>query len=278
MSPIEPSPLLADLLRAGVRADVAEALVDAELVSLIGDVPVVMTLADDNITGRSRVLATPLGPDVPTSPEVVAEVLRAARDLNPDCDEVLFASRDAPAHPDARPHMRYVLAGPEVPVVDPPPGWSVRRAEPGDLDDVEELLYRALVNGYPDATATPDDLRGHAGSIYEAAVDAGAVFVAYRDGAFVGHVTLLSDVDDLTGDERLELFDLYLLPAGSGGGSALTSAAVRAARELGLPLRGHVSGGGDSADAVHAALLAKGWLPDTGYWVLPLGASVGSVR
>ncbi|MEJ2851893.1 MULTISPECIES: hypothetical protein [unclassified Saccharothrix] len=278
MSSTDSPTLIADLARARVLPDVAATLVAADLVPLVGGVPMVMTRADDEITGTSRVLVVPVRPDVPLPAEVVDEVLRVARDRHPDCDELLLAVRHTPAHPDARPHMRYVVAGPEVAVTAPPPGWSVRRARPADRADVEDLLVRALVRGYPGAAVGEDVFGEHARAVYEAAVDTGAVFLAHRDGAFAGHLTLLSDVDELTGEERLELFDLYLLPEGAGGGSALTSAAVRVARELGLPLRGHVSGGGASADAVHAALLAKGWLPDVGYWSLPPARPGGGVR
>ncbi|MFI9811342.1 GNAT family N-acetyltransferase [Saccharothrix variisporea] len=278
MSSTDPAPLITDLIRARVHPHVAATLVEADLVPLVGGVPMVMTRADDEITGRTRVLVVPVPSHAPLPAEAVDEVLRVARDRHPGCDELLLAARRTPVHRDARPHMRYVVAGPEIALTGPPPGWTVRRARPGDRAGVEDLLVRALVRGYPGATVTADVFGEHAGAIYEAAVDTGAVFVAHRDGAFVGHVTLLSDVDELTGDERLELFDLYLLPEGSGGGSALTSVAVRTARELGRPLRGHVSGGGDAADAVHTALLAKGWLPDLGYWSLPLTAPTGAVR
>ncbi|MBM7814480.1 GNAT family N-acetyltransferase [Saccharothrix algeriensis] len=273
-SPPDP---VADLVGRGVRAELAAELVGSDLLVRVAGEPVVLAPDADPVTGSPRVLATPLGGPVPTPP-----LVDLVRERHPGAEAVvLVLPAGAPEPATGRAYMRYVLATDALAPADPEPGWVVRRADGHDAPDVVPLLVQAMADGYrgagsPVATAA---LREHAERVFGQALAEGAVFVAHDGGGFAGHATVVPDEDELTGRPRLELFDTFVLPArrGSRASALLTSAVVRHARGLGLPLRGYVSGHDDNAARVLAKLTANGWRRDTTYWSLPLdeGRSAG---
>ncbi|WP_447007575.1 GNAT family N-acetyltransferase [Saccharothrix isguenensis] len=272
-------PDTAELRALGVAADVAELLVESDVLARVADHLVVITPEVDQVTGESRALVTFLTPSVRTRPELVEELAATAAARHPETDRlvlVLPPGSEPPTTPGGAAYMRYVLATDQLVTARPAPGWQVRRATAADADDVVPLFAAALVEGYGVAGATTEQstVDEYAAGLFDQALEAGAVFVAHDADGFTGHATVLPDQDDLTGQDRLELFDQFVLPRAHGtpAGSLLTSAAVEHARQAGLPLRGYVSGGDAGSDAVYGALLAKGWRQDTTYWSLPLSS------
>jgi GNAT superfamily N-acetyltransferase len=268
----------AELRALGVAADVAELLAGSDALVRVADHLVVITPEVDEVSGDARALVTFLSPSVHTGPDLV-ELATAAAARHPEIDRlvlVLLAGSEPPTTPGGAAYMRYVLATDRLVTARPAPGTQVRRATADDADDVVPLFAAALVDGYHLAGATTDKstVDEYAAGLFGEALEVGAVFVAHDGDGFAGHATVLPDQDDLTGQDRLELFDQFVLPRAHGTpvGSLLTSAAVEHARRVGLPLRGYVSGGDATADKVFDALLAKGWRQDTTYWSLPLSS------
>ncbi|WP_033438827.1 hypothetical protein [Saccharothrix sp. NRRL B-16314] len=269
----------AELRALGVADDVADLLAESDALARVADRLVVITPEVDDVTGDARALVTFLTSSVHTGPELVAELAVAATALHPGIDRlvlVLPPGSEPLATPGGTAYMRYVLATDRLVTTGPAPGWQVRQATADDADDVVPLFVAALVDGYRLAGVATDEstVDEYAVGLFGQALEVGAVFVAHDADGFAGHATVLPDQDDLTGRDRLELFDQFVLPRAHGtpAGSLLTSAAVEHARACGLPLRGYVSGGGPTADRVYEALVAKGWRPDTTYWSLPLSA------
>ncbi|MBB5801684.1 GNAT superfamily N-acetyltransferase [Saccharothrix ecbatanensis] len=269
----------AELRALGVAADVAELLAGSDALARVADHLVVITPEVDEVSGDARALVTFLAPSVHTGSDLVAELATAAAARHPEIDRlvlVLLAGSEPPTTPGGAAYMRYVLATDRLVTARPAPGTQVRRATADDADDVVPLFAAALVDGYRRSGSTTDQstVDDYAAELFVEALEVGAVFVAHDGDGFAGHATVLPDQDDLTGQDRLELFDQFVLPRAHGTpvGPLLTSAAVEHARRVGLPLRGYVSGGDATADKVFDALLAKGWRPDTTYWSLPLSS------
>ncbi|MDX8050907.1 GNAT family N-acetyltransferase [Lentzea sp. BCCO 10_0798] len=266
-SPPDP---VAELVGRGVRAELAAELAESGLLVRVAGEPVVLAPDADPVTGRPRVLATLLGGPVPVPP-----LTDLVRSRHPGAESVMLVLPASVPEPAAgRPYMRYLLATDALTPASEEPGWLVRRAGEGDAPDVLPLLVKAMVDGYEGAGSpvAAESLREDAERVFAQALAEGAVFVAHDDSGFAGHATVVPDEDELTGLPRLELFDTFVLPArrGSRAGALLNSAALRYARELGLPLRGYVSGHDDNAERVLARLTAHGWRRDTTYWSLPL--------
>lgn len=270
--------VLTELRERGVRADVADAMIEADVLCRVGDELLVITSGVDEMTSTPQALVTFLVAEGEIRTELVCEVVGLVVSRHPSVDQVVLsipATRAIPERSSGRPYMRYVAATDELVLREHAPGWQIRRAIASDVDDVVPLYVTAFVEGYslaegavPRAVA---EVRSR--SLFDQALADGAVFVAHGPGGFAGHATVIPDVDELTGRRRLELFDLFVLPRyrSTPAGGMLTSAAVRYAREHKLVLRGHVSGHDTNADKVLNGLLTKGWRLDTTYLLVSLG-------
>lgn len=266
------------LVSAGLTPARARDLVDAELVEVLGSAVVVLGESVEPITGEHRVLVPFGGEAVVRLPSLLAELGERARTRHADATSLVLRLPWGVEPPDgfqARLQLRYVeIEGrPEAAV--PPPGWSVEPYHDGHRKDVGDLLLRALVEGYrtvgpgpagTDLTALVADMLDRVGADV-------TIFCAAHRGRFVGHSTVVWDEDDLSGDRRPELFDVFVLPEdrGSPAGRLLVAAARAWAAGQGLSLRGHVVGDDANAEGVAARLVRQGWRPAESYWSIPLG-------
>lgn len=266
-----------ELRELGVQADVADAIVQADMLCRSGDELLVISSAIDEVTASSQALVTFLVAEGEIRAGLVRDVVGLATSRHPTASQVVLsmpATRVVSEQLSARPYMRYVVATDELVLREPAPEWKIRRAVARDAGDVVPLYVTAFVEGYAGAgTSVPlaeAEVRGQ--SLFGCALADGAVFVAYGPDGFAGHATVIPDVDDLTGEPRLELFDLFVLPQyrSTPAGGVLTSAAVRYAREYGLVLRGYVSGCDANAEKVLDGLLSKGWRRDRTYLLISL--------
>jgi predicted Zn-dependent peptidase len=254
----------AALVDGGVLEDVADALVTQGCTTSIGEHVVVISPETEPLTGEQRAL-------VPFGAECV-DLAELRRQVTHRCPEATSAVLKLPAYPAAAPelvpHMRYLRAEePATPAAQP--GWTIGRMTDEDIEDVRRLLCEALRVGYLEH-ADERLISEHVGAVL--ADPATAVFVARDNGVFAGHATLTPDQDELTGERRWEMLDMFVLEPWRGGpaGRLLSAASAGHARATGLPLYGHVSGSGEEADHVHARLAANGWEPAFGYWLLRL--------
>ncbi|MCC8251531.1 hypothetical protein [Saccharothrix luteola] len=265
--------VVAEVSGYGVAPDLAEELSTSGLLARLHDELAVITEDTDAITGQRRALAVLLKSTGRGVADLLPRLADVARLRFPGVDRMMTvvpARRIVPAPRSGHPHMRYVLATDAVALADPDGDWSVRPAGRTDISDVLPLLVEAMVDGYRVAgTAVGEaQVEADARRLFDRAVEDGIVFVAHDDEGFAGHVTIVPDRDELSGLDRLELFDLFVPRhrRGTPASRLLTSAALRYARNRGLPLRGYVSGHGPAPDRVLDSLLGKGWVRDTTYW------------
>ncbi|MET9628323.1 pitrilysin family protein [Lentzea sp. NPDC006480] len=252
------------LVRGGLLDDVADTLVAQGHTAAIGPHVVVISPETEALTGEQRALVSFGAEHVG-----LAELRREIAARHPEATSgVLKLPAHSPAAPELVPHMRYLRAGdPGEPAAEP--GWTVLPMAEQDAEDVRKLLCEALRVGY--RQHADERLIGDHVDAVLAGEDT-TVFVARENGVFAGHATLVPDEDELTGERRWEMLDMFVLEPwrGSPASRLLSAAAAAHAHTTGLPLYGHVSGSGEEADLVHARLAAGGWAPAFGYWVLPL--------
>ena len=261
-----------ELLRTGVRPELADDLLAAGLTARVRDRLLVVTEYLDPVDGESRAFV-PLGGEVVLDdPAALATLVGLAADRVPAATRLILLLDSSATPPDGVPYLRYVRAGTPADAVVPADGWQLRRTVPADRADVLPLLRQALAVGYAEAGSAADGaaLDEVAGAVFTRCLTDGWGFVAHHRGRFTGHLTVLPDQDELTGECRWELFDLFVLPEFRGGPSArlLTAAAVAAAGDR--PLRGHVAGADAHSQLVLDRLVGSGWQPDTTYWSIPL--------
>jgi len=268
--------LAAALVAAGVPAGRVAELIDAGLTAELAGGVLVLAAVDEPVTGERRVLVTVGADRVAAEADRLAELRALVAREHPDAGTIvlrLAAGAARPAAAGARLLMQYVESQtvPEPPA--DPAGWTVRPYRPPDREAVHDLLVRALETGYDTAgvTAPPEQTDAVAGDLLDRVGDGVTVLCAVGPPGFGGHATVIWDTDDLTGEERPELFDVFVLPEhrGSPAGRLLTAAAIRWAAEAGHPLRGHVVGDDANAAAVRGRLLAGGWRAAEGYWAVP---------
>jgi GNAT superfamily N-acetyltransferase len=262
------------LCEAGVAEAMADTLVSDGLVARLDDHLLVVSQYVDAITG-SRQALVPFGADATvTDRNALAQLASMVAERLPGTTELILTIRPEVRPPVGQPYLRYVVAGPSVRRLLPQDGWTVRPSTRSDAADVIALLERALLDGYAEAGADPDGTVVHdvAEDLFATSLSDGWGHVTHSGGTFVGHVTVLPDQDELTGQARWEMFDMFVLPEWRSGPAAglLVSAAATRAAETGLPLRGHVSGCGPHSDLVLAGLVAQGWCAETVYWSIDL--------
>jgi GNAT superfamily N-acetyltransferase len=261
----------AELVRAGVRAELADQLVAAGLTARVRDQLLIITEHLDPIAGESRALV-PLGAEIVIDdPDALAELVALARQRIPAASRLILVLGRPATLPVGTPYLRYVRAGSGSPVA-PPADWQVRPTGPEDQAEVVPLLREALAAGYTEAgsCADPDALDRVAAEVFGQCLTDGWGFVARQDGRFTGHLTVVPDEDELTGAARWDLFDMFVLPPYRGGPSARLLTSAAAARAGDRPLRGHVAGSDANSDAVLERLVGFGWQPDDTYWSVPL--------
>jgi GNAT superfamily N-acetyltransferase len=269
----------AALVRAGIPAERAAELVDAGLTAELAGRLLVLAAVDEPVTGERRVLVTVGADEVAADPDRLAELRALVAREHPDAETIVLRLPPGAARPavaGARLLMQYVESSgvPEPPA--DAAGWTVRPYRPADREAVRDLLVRALETGYGTAgTVAPrEQTDAIAADLLDRAGTDVTVFCAVGEPGFGGHATVVWDTDDVTGEERPELFDVFVLPEhrGSPAGRLLTAAAVRWAADTGFPLRGHVVGDDDNAARVRQRLFAAGWRPAEGYWAVPAAA------
>jgi GNAT superfamily N-acetyltransferase len=264
------------LVALGIPAERANLFVDEDMVVEVAGKVLLVSFDEEEMTGKSRAVVA-LGVETLLDDDAAMAALRAELSARAGrLDAIVCRLGPESEPPDtlgARLISRYLTAGPAVPIVEPTGRWSVRPYRPDDHDVVADLLLEAIHEGYRIVGDGPLD--GGPESFVESLlarvggeVD---VFVSHHGRDFAGHVTLMVEQDDLTGQTQLELFDMFVLHEwrGTEAGKLLTSSAVLAARERGLALRGHVAGDNANAAAVTARLLASGWHRAESYWSLP---------
>jgi len=262
----------AELLRTGVRAELADDLLAAGLTARVRDRLLVVTEYLDPVDGESRAFV-PLGGEVVLDhPDALETLTELAADRVPAATRLILQLDSTATPPAGVPYLRYVRAGAPAGQAVPADGWQVRRTVPADRADVLPLLREALTVGYAEAgsAADTDALEEVAGAVFSSCLTDGWGLVVHHQDRFTGHLTVVPDEDELTGESRWELFDMFVLPEFRSGPSArlLTAAAVAAAGDR--PLRGHVVGADAHSQLVFDRLVGSGWRPDTTYWSIPL--------
>jgi GNAT superfamily N-acetyltransferase len=272
-APIAPAVALEE---AGIPAGRAAELVDAGLTTVLAGELLVLAAVDEPVTGERQVLVTLGAAGVLSDPSRLAELRALVAREHPDATTIVFrlppGSAPLPVL-GARLLLQYV----ESETVPEPPaeeaGWTVRPYQPADREAVHDLLVTALETGYriAGASAPRAQTDAVATGLLDRAGDDVTVFCAVGEPGFGGHATVVWDTDDLTGRDRPELFDVFVLPEhrGSPVGRLLTAVAIRWAAGAGFPLRGHVVGDDDNAATVRRRLLAGGWRPAESYWAVP---------
>lgn len=265
------------LRAAGIPAGRAAELVDAGLTTVLAGEVLVLAAVDEPVTGERQVLVTVGAERVATDADRLAELRALVAREHPDATTIVLRLPPgaAPAA-GARLLLQYVESGP---VPGPPAdqaGWTVRPYRPEDRAAVHDLLVRALETGYgtAGASAPRQQTDAVAADLLDRVGDDVAVFCAVGEPGFGGHATVVWDTDDVTGQDRPELFDVFVLPEhrGTPAGRLLTAAAIRWAADAGFPLRGHVVGDDDNAASVRRRLLAGGWRLAESYWTVPTAA------
>jgi hypothetical protein len=267
------------LVRRGVAADLAVELVEDGFVVSLGEHIVVMGETEEALTGAQQVVV-PLGADdILCDADLTERLCQLAARRHPDATvAVIRTAAGAPPvrlapHGRARPLSTYLTID-RIPAARTDPEWSVRRYRGHDRDDVTELLVRALGAGYESAGLAVDHRRTEtfAAELLDQAGAAVTVFCLEHRGEFAGHATVIWDTDELTGQTRPELLDMYVLEhhRGSPAAGLLTREAVRWSLAAGHPLRGHVSTSATGADGVLARLIRAGWRETESYWLVDL--------
>jgi hypothetical protein len=273
--PADPETALQTLIEAGVAPDRAAGFIADGMVAELAGLLIVLGETIEPITGDCQLIVPFATGDLLGDVGRTEAFQQLAGRLHPAARTAVLrvpAGAPTPVGP-ARRLSSYLAADavPEPPAAD---GWSVRPYRPADRADVAALLVRAFLVGYQGSAAEPDpvEVRGYVAGLLDQVGDRVAIFCAERDGAFAGHATLGWDEDELTGEERPELIDLYVLESlrGSPAAGLLTAAAVRWAAAAGHPLRGNVTGGDDAALVVLDRLCERGWYLTESYWLLDL--------
>ena len=265
-------------LRAlGIPEGRAQDLVEAGLALTIdGHVAVVGETADP-ISGEGTLLVAGGADGLLADPRTTERLGELVGDRFPGIDTVtlrLEGGRTPEALPGARLLLRYVESTRPPRAVEPGrDGYLVRPYEPAERSNVSALLTEAIDAGYTTlgaAAGSQETAAFVADLLDRIGVDVG-VFCARLGDHFAGHATVIWDEDELTGDCRPELFDVFVLPEhrGTSAGRLLTDAAITFAAEAGFPLRGHVVGGGDAALSVFHRLQQDGWRAAEEYWSVP---------
>jgi hypothetical protein len=265
---------LSALAAAGVPERRAREFIEAGLVSILDGHVLAVAADEEPMTGEWRALVAVGADAVAVDAGLRAALLDRISADHPRATSVVLrlppGVRPAP-EVGARLLMRYVRSG----SLRPPrtdPHWTVRRYRSADREPVMELLRQALAAGYASWGTAAD-----AGRLAEVAEDLVgrcgddvAIFCAVTAGGFGGHATVVWDEDDLTGERRPELFDVFVRPehGGSAARGLLVAAAADYATAAGFPLRGHVVGADANAHSVFDRLLEQGWRPAESYWAL----------
>jgi GNAT superfamily N-acetyltransferase len=272
-----PAGLRSALTAVGVRPGLAGELVDGDLVFVLEGHLLVIMEADDPLVAESRVLV-PVGAEpVAAYAALLAALLSLVEEVYPEAATLVLrlsaGVRPAAGTP-ARLLLQYVQIAPERRAEPPPRGWTVRPYRPDDRQPVADLLLQAIRDGYADLGGALSQGRPEAlvDDVLDRVGQDVTVFCAEHDGSFAGHATVIEEEDELTGDQQLELFDMFVLSEHRGSPAArlLTSAAVDFAASGGMPLRGHVVGDGPGPAAVVDRLLTQGWHLAESYWRVPL--------
>jgi predicted N-acetyltransferase YhbS len=214
-----------------------------------------------------------------TTTSALQKTISYIADEFPDVDVVIFRVRGSLELEDPwRLRVTYVrYVGPHS-TDSKPEDIDVYIATAADDDLVREWITDALLAGYAcQYEQVPDR-----GDVVSAATDVlqspGRLsLLAAASGRAVGHVTMLDDVDEVTDELLVDLFDLLVVPGKHQGiaRSALVEAAVKHSRKLGKPLIGNVTHSlNDPSDSngrqVLAQLLDQGWAIDSADWQLTL--------
>lgn len=263
------------LVALGVPAGQAAVFVEEDMVVEVAGRTLLVSVHDEELTGRTRGVVALGVETVLDDPAAMAELRAEVTAMAGTLDALvvrLGPGHDPPDRLGARLISRYLTAGPDVRLAERAGEWTVRRYRPADRDAVAGLLLAALREGYRILGDGPVDglPEAYVASLLDREGDEVTVFTAHHGEVFTGHATLMFEEDDLTGAPQLELFDLFVLGEwrGTEAGGLLTASAIRHARRLGLPLRGHVAGDDANAVSVTDRLLASGWLPAESYWEL----------
>jgi GNAT superfamily N-acetyltransferase len=270
-------PADADLVAALVAADVpagrAVTFVAAGLAVYVGGHVVVVEEVTEPLSGDRRVLVAAGAEPLLANVDLMGELRRHVAREYPSASTVVLRSR-GDVEPEqaigARLLMRYVEFSSPPEAQPEAPGWTVAPFTKTEREAVAALLTQAINAGYTSVgtAAAERETRHLVDDLLDRAGDEVTIFCAFRRGDFAGHATVVWDEDDLTGEVRAELFDLFVRPEHRGTPAArlLTSAAVRSAAAAGFRLRGHVVGGDDNARVVFERLIADGWHPAEAYW------------